>query len=115
MAWRIRGNVVLLIGPGPKKVQPFDSSVLDTEIQLLDHGVKTERGNNRPLPTVLSQCVTAGAGVDGEAGAARPGGGSSEADAAGRMADARGGVGHGLHGIRPGPGAVKFICTTRRI
>jgi hypothetical protein len=29
---------------GPKKVQPFDSSVLDTEIQLLDHGVKRSAG-----------------------------------------------------------------------
>lgn len=41
---RIRGNVVLLNRPGPKKVQPFDSSVLDTEIQLLDHGVKRSAG-----------------------------------------------------------------------
>jgi len=41
---RIRGNVVLLNHPGPKKVQPFDPSVLDTEIQLLDHGVKRSGG-----------------------------------------------------------------------
>ena len=41
---RIRGNVVLINRPGPKKVQPFDPSVLDTEIQLLDHGVKRSAG-----------------------------------------------------------------------
>lgn len=41
---RIRGNVVLLHRPGPKKVQPFDPSVLDTEIRLLDHGVKRSAG-----------------------------------------------------------------------
>ena len=36
---------------------------------------------------------------DGGAGAAGPGGGSAEADATDRMADARGSVGDGLHGI----------------
>jgi hypothetical protein len=41
---RIRGNVVLINCPGPKKVQPFDPLVLDTEIQLLDHGVKRSAG-----------------------------------------------------------------------
>jgi len=41
---RIRGNVALLHRPGPKKVQPFDPSVLDTEIRLLDHGVKRSGG-----------------------------------------------------------------------
>jgi hypothetical protein len=41
---RIRGNVVLLNRPGPKKVQPFDPSVLDREIRLLDHGVKRSAG-----------------------------------------------------------------------
>jgi len=41
---RIRGNVILINRPGPKKVQLFDSSVLDTEIQLLDHGVKRSAG-----------------------------------------------------------------------
>jgi hypothetical protein len=41
---RIRGDVVLLNRPGPKKVQPFDPSVLDTEIHLLDHGVKRSAG-----------------------------------------------------------------------
>jgi hypothetical protein len=41
---RIRRNVVLLNDPGPKKVQPFDSSALDTEIHLLDHGVKRSAG-----------------------------------------------------------------------
>ncbi len=41
---RIRENVVLINRPGPKKVQPFDPSVLDTEIQLLDHGVKRSAG-----------------------------------------------------------------------
>jgi len=32
--------MVLINSPGPKKVEPFDPSVLDTEIRLLDHGVK---------------------------------------------------------------------------
>jgi len=41
---RIRGNVVLINRPGPRKVQPFDPSVLDTEIRLLDHGVKRSTG-----------------------------------------------------------------------
>ena len=41
---RIRGNVVVINRPGPKKVQQFDPSVLDTEIQLLDHGVKRSAG-----------------------------------------------------------------------
>ncbi len=44
--WRCRilENVVLIKSPGPKKVEPFDSSVLDTEIRLLDHGVKRSTG-----------------------------------------------------------------------
>jgi hypothetical protein len=41
---RIRGNVVLINRPGPKKVQPFDPSVLDMEIRLLDHGLKRSAG-----------------------------------------------------------------------
>ena len=41
---RIKGNGILLNRPGPKKVKPFDPSVLDTEIQLLDHGVKRSAG-----------------------------------------------------------------------
>jgi hypothetical protein len=41
---RIQKNVALLYRPGPKKVQPFDPSVLDTEIRLLDHGVKRSAG-----------------------------------------------------------------------
>jgi hypothetical protein len=41
---RIRRKVVLLNRPGPKKVQPFDPSVLDTEIRMLDHGVKRSTG-----------------------------------------------------------------------
>jgi len=41
---RIQGNVVLINRPGPKKVEPFGPSVLDTEIQLLDHGVKRSAG-----------------------------------------------------------------------
>jgi hypothetical protein len=41
---RIRGNVALINRPGPKKVQLFDPSVLDSEIQLLDHGVKRSAG-----------------------------------------------------------------------
>ena len=60
---------------------------------------KAERGNDRLIPKVLSQCVTAGVGADGGAGAAGPGDGSSGADAADRMANAGSRVGHGLYGI----------------
>ena len=41
---RIRENLVLIKQPGPKKVEPFDSSVLDAEIRLLDHGRKRSAG-----------------------------------------------------------------------
>ena len=41
---RIRDNVVLIQRPGPKKVEPFNPLVLDTEIQLLDHGMKRSEG-----------------------------------------------------------------------
>ena len=41
---RIRENVAMIKRPGPKKVEPFDPSVLDMEIQLLDHGVKRSEG-----------------------------------------------------------------------
>jgi hypothetical protein len=36
--------MVLINPPGPKKVEPFDPSVLDREIQLLEHGVKRSAG-----------------------------------------------------------------------
>jgi len=41
---RMRENGLLIKHPGPKKVEPFDPSVLDTEIRLLDHGVKRSAG-----------------------------------------------------------------------
>jgi hypothetical protein len=41
--YRIRGSMVLIHPPGPKKVEPFDPC-LDTEIRLLDHGVKRSAG-----------------------------------------------------------------------
>ena len=41
---RIRDNRVLIRRPGPKKVEPFNLSVLDTEIRLLAHGVKRSAG-----------------------------------------------------------------------
>jgi hypothetical protein len=41
---RIRENLVLIKRPGPKKVEPFDCSVLDAEIQSLDHGRKRSTG-----------------------------------------------------------------------
>jgi hypothetical protein len=41
---RIREEVVLINSPGPKKVEPFDPSVLDAEIRLLDHRVKRSTG-----------------------------------------------------------------------
>jgi hypothetical protein len=41
---RIRENLVLIKRPGPKKVEPFDCSVLDAEIRLLDHGRKRSAG-----------------------------------------------------------------------
>ena len=43
--YRIRGSMVLIHPPGPKKVEPFDPC-LDTEIRLLDHGVKRSAGTN---------------------------------------------------------------------
>ena len=42
--FRMREGVVIIKRPGPKKVEPFDSSVLDMEIRLLDHGVKRSTG-----------------------------------------------------------------------
>jgi hypothetical protein len=41
---RIRENLALIKQPGPKKVEPFDCSVLDAEIRLLDHGRKRSAG-----------------------------------------------------------------------
>jgi len=44
--WRRRKkeNRPLLNRPGPKKVEPFDPSILDAEIRLLDHGPKRSEG-----------------------------------------------------------------------
>jgi hypothetical protein len=42
--WRLRNDVVLTQRPGPKKVEPFDPAVLDSEIRLLDHGIKRSDG-----------------------------------------------------------------------
>src|SRR5512143_2949662 len=44
--WRhgIRGSMVLIHPPGPKKVEPFNPSVLDREIQTLNHGTKRSAG-----------------------------------------------------------------------
>ena len=44
--WRRRRkeNRPLLNRPGPKKVEPFDSSLLDAEIRLLNHGAKRSEG-----------------------------------------------------------------------
>jgi hypothetical protein len=42
--FRIQKNDAVVKRPGPKKVEPFDPSVLDTEIRLLDHGVKRSTG-----------------------------------------------------------------------
>ena len=44
--WRRRRkeNHPFLNRPGPKKVEPFDPSILDAEIQLLDHGTKRSEG-----------------------------------------------------------------------
>jgi hypothetical protein len=41
---RIRKKEAVVKRPGPKKVVPFDVSVLDTEIRLLDHGWKRSAG-----------------------------------------------------------------------
>ncbi len=41
---RILRNKILIHRPGPKKVEPFDPSVLDTEIRLLDHARKRSAG-----------------------------------------------------------------------
>ena len=42
--YRIRENLILIKRPGTKKVEPFDCSVLDAEIRLLDHGRKRSAG-----------------------------------------------------------------------
>jgi len=42
--YRIRGSMVLINPPGPKKVEPFDPSVLNAEIRLLDHARKRSTG-----------------------------------------------------------------------
>jgi hypothetical protein len=42
--WRLRNHVLVTQRPGPKKVEPFDPAVLDSEIQLLDHGTKRSAG-----------------------------------------------------------------------
>ncbi len=41
---RIRRDKVLMNRPGPKKVEPFDPSVLNAEIRLLDHARKRSTG-----------------------------------------------------------------------
>lgn len=41
---RIHGNMVLINRPGPKKVEPFNPSALDREIQTLNHGTKRSAG-----------------------------------------------------------------------
>jgi hypothetical protein len=41
---RLRRDKILINRPGPKKVEPFDSSVLDVEIRLLDHAKKRTGG-----------------------------------------------------------------------
>ena len=41
---RIRGDKVLINRPGPKKAVPFDPSVLDVEIRLLNHARKRSAG-----------------------------------------------------------------------
>ena len=45
---RRRENHPLLNRPGPRKVEPFDPAVLETEIKLLDHG-KERSGGVTPL------------------------------------------------------------------
>ena len=47
--WRRRRkeNHPFLNRPGPKKVEPFDPSILDAEIRLLDHGPKRSGGATR--------------------------------------------------------------------
>jgi hypothetical protein len=44
--WRLRieKSEAIVKRPGPKKVEPFDPSVLDAEIELLDHGRKRSAG-----------------------------------------------------------------------
>ena len=42
--FRIRKSEAIVKRPGPKKVEPFDPSVLDAEIRLLDHGRKRSTG-----------------------------------------------------------------------
>lgn len=42
---RIRRDKILINPAGPKKVEPFDPSFLDTQVRLLDHGVKRSAGS----------------------------------------------------------------------
>ncbi len=42
--WKLRNHVVVIQRPGPKKVEPFDSALLDSEIRSLDHGTKRSSG-----------------------------------------------------------------------
>ena len=42
--YRIREGLVLINPPGPKKVEPFNPSVLDAEIRFLGHGRKRSTG-----------------------------------------------------------------------
>jgi hypothetical protein len=41
---RARENLVLIKPPGPKKVEPFDYSIINAEIRSLDHGRKRSAG-----------------------------------------------------------------------
>ena len=41
---RIRKDTVLVKRPGPRKVEPFDPTVLQAEIRSLDHGGKRSEG-----------------------------------------------------------------------
>jgi hypothetical protein len=41
---RIRKSETIVKRPGPRKVEPFDASVLDAQIRLLDHGRKRSTG-----------------------------------------------------------------------
>ena len=44
---RIRNNQAVLNQPGPKKVVPFDASVLDAQIRSLSHGAKRSAGTTQ--------------------------------------------------------------------
>lgn len=100
--WRSRQKEdrPLLNRPGPRKVEPFDPAVLETEIKSLDHGTKRSEGatglykkyqeslSRRDLARMVEQM--------------------RREVAADRVVDAGGGLGDGCHGRETGERKTPF-------